>query len=99
MSSQRIAPPPPSAEAKAAVQARVADVAGKALHQAINENGGYPPHGDPKDTWGKIYERFDYLRANPGEINEEMAYEPYKRKGGRRRHTRRGRKSRSTRRR
>jgi len=99
MSSQRIAPPPPSAEAKAAVQARVESVATKAIQQAINENGGYPQPGDPKDKWGTIFDRAEYLRANPKEINEDLAYEPYKRKGGRRRHTRRHRKSRSTRRR
>jgi len=97
MSSQRIAPPPPSAEAKAAVQARVDDVAKRALYHAINKHGGYPPPGDPKDTWGKIFELFDHLRANPKEIDDDLAYEPYKR-GGRRTH-RRHRKSRSTRRR
>lgn len=97
--SQRIAPPPPSKEQKAAVLARVEDVATKALHQAINENGGMPPPGDPKDTWPKIWDRAEYLRANPKEINEDMAYAPYIRGGRRRRHTRRGRKHRSTRRR
>ena len=96
MSSQRTAPPPPSAEAKAAVQARVGDVAKKALHPAINENGGYPPPGDPKDKWGKIFERLDFLRANPSEIVEDLTYEPYKRGG---RTHRRHRKHRSTRRR